>query len=229
MKHRVLSAVLILGIVALTGLPSQAFGFAFSASNFRGYAAYDKGGDVVNTFGLDPRLSYGATGKKFNVSAGVGFDFAYAPDTAPIEGMIADPLSDWKWTLTVKNLTVPGHPTPLPDFSFTRKASYSDLMAGASWISAKFDSWDIDGLLLFDYKFLTPSTGKAGLVFAGNINPCMVPNNVPDKFFCPFGSNATVNVTASPCPNQPVPEPTTLALFAVGMIGAGAMKRKMRK
>lgn len=229
MKHRLLNALLIVGIMAIAWLPSQAFGFAFTATNFQGYAAYDKSGDVIGNFGLDPRLSYAATGKKFNVSAGMGFDFSYAPETAPMEGLVADPTKDWCWTLTVKDLVIPGNPATLPEMSFTHKASYSDLNAGLNWINAKVDSWDIDGCFLFDYKFLTPTSGKAGFVFAANIDPSIVPTWVPDRAFCPIGSNATVTITAAPCAAQPVPEPTTLALFTLGMIGAGAMRKKMRK
>ncbi len=224
MKRVLLTAAVVIVGACFWMLPTSASAFSFTANNFSGYLAYDAGGDVIGTYGLDPRFSYENTGMYFNTAAALYFDFTYVPTYPSIEDIMENPSQDWLWTISVSNLTLPWEEEPLPDIVFSHKASFNDIQEGAELAYELFeDNFPLDIYYNFDYTFTGPGTGSAALTMATNINPDMLPGCVPDQFISPFESDASITVTA-----EPVPEPISLVLFGAGMAGVGLLRRRKK-
>ncbi len=212
-----LAAVLLL----LAGLPSEADAFSFNATNFNGYFAWDEGGDVIGEFGLDPRLSYEATGQYFNAAAGLTFDFEYIPTYPAVEDIVDNPTQDWMWTFHASDLCLPGYGS-LPDLIFSHQASYADILGGVHFLEEYLGGLFPENIsYIFEYDLSSPTNGSAYLAAAGNLPLECLPCGFPEQGFCDFECGANIGVTAAP-----VPEPLTLILFGSGLAGVVAFRRK---
>jgi len=214
-------------VLIVLSLPSVGSAFSLTSTDFSGYGAFDRAGDVVGKFGLDPRLSYDYTGQYFNLAVGIQFSFEYNPTYPSLVDVMDHQYQDWKWTLGINNISFPGFPIAMNRFEMSHIGSYHDLMTGASFARGWLQNHGITGAYVFDWSFddHTQQTGTASLMAAAWVNPELIPGFVPDEFCVPFRSGASVDLSA-----EPVPEPATMLLFGVGIAGLGAYrKRRNRK
>lgn len=229
LKTAFLTPVLILGL--LLTLTPAVHAFTFTAENFGGIAAYDKGGDVISTFGdyggIDRRFGYDYTGQQYNYTASMVFDFTYNPTYPSIEDIMANPNTQWHWTATIGNIDLPFGDQPLPDMTWETVASFEDIKYGTEMIGSTLSDWmPRDIVYSFDYEITDPysGAGSAYMSMAGNFDGLYCMDNIPDAGISEFYSGMTVELTA-----EPVPEPMTLMLFGAGIAGMGVMRRKFKK
>lgn len=245
MKRQLASLALALLAVLAVGsllLPQTTAAFTLTASDFDGYLAYDKAGDVVSQYGLDPRFSYANTGKKFNTAAGLDFSFAYDPSAPSLNDIMANPSTKYRWRVELSGLEWPslptskledkirsgfrdGGPSPLssshklPSLSFSSVASFNDMKqaAGSAW-SVFTGFFPTEGCYLMDLDW---TTGTGTLSMAANIDYGPLGMVMPRKYMREFSSDAQLTVTASA-----VPEPLTMILFGTGLAGIGLVRRR---
>ena len=220
-------ALLGLIIIASTAPVSA---FTFSAENFSGLVAYDKGGDVISQYadlGVDPRFGYDYTGQTYNFTTSMVFDFTYNPTYPSIEDIALNPNTQWHWTAKIKNLQLPCDGQPLPELRWETVASFQDIKYGTQMVGDMFSEYlPSDIVYSFDYEINDPyaGTGSAYMAMAGNFGALYAAENIPDAMIMPFTSGMQVELCA-----EPVPEPMTLMLFGAGMAGMGLVRRKMKK
>ena len=236
-----LTAVLVAGALLF---PLSADAFTLTASDFNGFVAYDRAGDVVSRYGLDPRFSYENTGQRFNTAATVDFKFNYVPSSPTLHDIMASPNTKYKWTVGISGLDWPELPTPgygmedrvftnfkdaayppvqtgasLPGFSFSGVASFNDMKnaAGSAW-SVFTGFFPTEGAYLMDLDW---ETGTGSLAMAANIDYGMLGAYLPKMFMQGFASGAELTITA-----EPIPEPLTMVLFGAGLAGVGLIRRR---
>jgi hypothetical protein len=215
-------AVAVLLVVALT--PAQSSAFQLTASNLSGFVAYDSQYDVVNRFGLDPRLSYEATGQNFNFAAGLSFTFHYMPKYPTINDVTGNPTEDWLWTLETRNISFPGeHGFAVPDVALRHTGSYADLMSGINWASHQLDQYGIEGCYYFDYEMLDNRIGVGTLSLGAWVDNELIPMHMPESFIMGGEADGSLSLTA-----EPVPEPATMLLFGGGLAGVAVWRRRRR-
>lgn len=242
MKRQLASLVLTVLAVGSLLLPQTSAAFTLTASDFDGYLAYDRGGDVISQYGLDPRFSYDNTGKQFNTAAGMDFSFTYDPSAPSLNDIVANPTTRYRWSVELSGLQWPNLPTSnledkirssfrdggesqlgtshnLPSLSFSSVASYNDMKqaAGSAW-SVFTGFFPTEGCYLMDLDWMT---GTGSLSMAANIDYGPLGMFMPKEFMHEFASDAQLTVTASP-----VPEPLTMVLFGTGLAGIGLVRRR---
>lgn len=242
MKRQLVSLFLTVLAVGSLLFPRTADAFTLTASDFDGYLAYDRGGDVISRFGLDPRFSYDNSGQRFNTAAGMDFSFNYDPSTPSLNDIMADPNTKYRWRVELSGLEWPNLPTSnlenkvrsgfkdgsapalstsrqLPGLSFTSVASFNDMKqsAGSAW-SVFTGFFPTEGCYLMDLDW---TTGTGSLSMAANIDYGPLGMLMPKKFMRDFASDAQLTVSASP-----VPEPLTMVLFGTGLAGIGLVRRR---
>lgn len=225
MRKAFFAAVLALAILTIWALPQDLKAFCVTASDFSGYLAYDKSGDVIgNLFHRNQPLNYGNTGRYFNVAAGLRFDFEYCPGYPSIRDMRANPNTDWNWTVSFKRFHSPFDGSRIPDFQFSHTASFNDIRHGMRRLGRFIHNRiPFDFAYNFDYRFLSHNTGMARFDIAANIDPRLLPSR-PPQFRGRFDFPGEISLTASQ-----VPEPITLVLFGAGLVGVKAVHRSRRK
>ena len=243
MKRQLASLLLTLLAVGSLLFPRTADAFTLTASDFDGYLAYDRGGDVIGRYGLDPRFSYDNTGKHFNTAAGMDFSFSYDPSAPSLNDIMANPNTRYRWSVELSGLEWPHLPAPsmenrilsgfrdgesfggltashnLPSLSFSSVASFNEMKqaAGTAW-SVFTGFFPTEGCYLMDLDWMT---GTGTLSMAANIDYGPLGMIMPKHFMGDFASDAQLTVTASP-----VPEPLTMILFGTGLAGIGLVRRR---
>lgn len=244
MTNRLTSTLTVLLVVGTLLLPLSAGAFSLTASDFNGSVAYDRDGDVINRYGLDPRFSYENTGQHYNTAAAVDFNFTYVPSSPTLHDIMATPNVRYKWTVGISGLDWPELPTApssledrvftnfkdvggsalqtgnsLPSFGFSGVASYNELKqaAGSAW-SVFTGFFPTEGAYLMDLDW---ATGTGSLAMAANIDYGMLGACLPRTFMQGFSSGADLTITA-----EPVPEPLTMVLFGAGLAGIGLVRKR---
>ncbi len=221
---------LLVATAFLLVLATSGHSFSLTASSFKGFHAFDKGGDVVGTFGLDPRFSYANTGQNFNFAAGLQFDVCYNPYPDPtLQEVQSNPGTDYLWTLSINDAKLPWG----QDLNFTGStvASASEIMGGVHWLqNAVSPHLPSSICTAFDVQWVSPTKGVASAFLAGNLNPDCLPWWTPNQYICPWESSASITVSAREvCPQNAVPEPITMILFGTGLAGFGLTRRLRKK
>ncbi len=211
-------------------LPLEGSAFTLTGTNINGFVAWDRGGDVVETFDLDPRLGVEATGRQFNFAAGLMFDVTYDPTYPGIHDVVAEPEHKWLVTGSVSGLHLPWSDHPL-DLEFSHPASYGDFLGAAHHLSSfVHPHLPQDLYYACDVTWTSATTAIASFGLAGNLDPACLPYGTPDQFYHQFHSDAEFRLSVDPydgdVPQDPIPEPMTMLLFGAGLAGLGVIRRK---
>lgn len=225
MKKSIFGTLLATAVFGLSLVPTDADAFSLTGTHFKGFHAYDAGGDVINTFGLGTQLPPQFGGQKFNFAAGLEFDICYNPMNPTLDDVQNNPMNPYLWSLSVKHATLPwGQPL---DFEISGIASYGQIMSGAGWFqNTVTPHLPKDLCFAFDCSFSSPTKGTGRLALAGNVDPTCLPWWMPQQYICPWESDACITIAANNVPNQePIPEPITMVLFGAGLAGLGIIRR----
>lgn len=221
-----LAIVLCLAMMLLSG---DLMAFSLTGTDFSGILAYNGDGYVIEQYGqmLGPQFGSEFYGHGFNLAGALTFDFEYLPYYPTISDVKNNPGTRWLWTATVRNLRLPCCEEPLPDLSWTRIASYGDILSGAEWAEAHFGHMLPENLAYnLAYEFNSPTTGTAWLGMATTIDQSLLPDNFPNDYYWACDSGIEVEISADPLVNPAIPEPMTLMLFGAGVAGIGIVRRR---
>lgn len=225
MTRRAMAIVTSIAGLLLTLVPLSADAFSLTGSNFRGFVAYHRGGDVVGTYNLDPRLNFENTGEYFNFAAGMSFDITYNPSDPSFEEVFGNPDTPYLWTLSVDNLGLPF--AGGLNFDVSHVATANQIRSGFGWLQDHLSTqFEDDMHFLFDAAITGPNTGTASLILAGNINSSCIPRWMPRKFILPWQIGGSITLSANNIPQHeaPIPEPATMLLFGLGAAGVGTFR-----
>lgn len=182
------------------------------------------------------------------LSASATIDNAAAPAVAltPIE-------TGNKYSLQVQNFTLDGANNDFGDiawaFSFNSPVAYDSVKYTINGTLASTDENQAAGMVVGDETIFDSS---ANVIGQGSLGPVEVDSNVDgssnpfsvsvvipmsssaqigqvlkDQFFMTFSQNAVLNVTSIDQCFHPVPEPASMAVLAVGLVGLVKRRQKL--